>query len=71
MNEDATIISDPKRTPIIAQRRKGGVSLLAGKNVIMLSADELDRLYEFTEADEIPPVTVTPAKARFSALSAD
>jgi hypothetical protein len=47
---DATIISNGSRIPVIAQRREhGGVSLQAGRSHIVLSADELDRLFDFIE----------------------
>ena len=49
---DATIISDKGRKPVIALRRDDGVLIQAGKNI---------------DAGEVPPVTaVSPVKARFA-----
>jgi hypothetical protein len=50
---DAIILSDPQRTPIIAQRRKdAGVSLRMGRSHIVLSSAEIERLIDFIDADE-------------------
>jgi hypothetical protein len=55
---DSVIISDPARSPIVAQRhngKAGGVALRGQfHSVVVLSAAELDRLVAFARSDEPP-----------------
>ncbi|MGO8941836.1 MAG: hypothetical protein ACLQLO_33560 [Mycobacterium sp.] len=55
---DATIISDPARKPIVAQRHNGGAGGVALRGhfngVLVLSRSEIERLVEFARSDEPP-----------------
>ena len=55
---DATIISDPARKPIVAQRHTGGAGGVALRGhfngVLVLSGSEIERLVEFARSDEPP-----------------
>jgi hypothetical protein len=55
---DATIISDPARKPICAQRHTGGAGGVALRGhfngVLVLSGSEIERLVEFARTDEPP-----------------
>jgi hypothetical protein len=47
----AVIISDDdKGVPVIAHRRQDGVSIAAGKNLVILSYSELRKLVQFANA---------------------
>ena len=69
---DATIISDPARKAIVAQRhndRAGGVAIRGHFNgVLALSGSEIERLVEFARSDEPPRLG---SLARFPAKTAE
>jgi hypothetical protein len=48
MSESAAVISDPLRTPVVAELREaGGIVIRRGGRYIALSETELDRLVTF------------------------
>jgi hypothetical protein len=55
---DVTIISDPARKPIVAQRHTGGAGGVALRGhfngTLFLSGSEVERLVAFARADEPP-----------------
>jgi hypothetical protein len=66
---DAAIISDRGGTlTTVVRRPNGGVSINQGHAYVNLSAEELQRLMDFTRESR-PPAT-TPAKARLGELLA-
>ena len=56
---DATIISDPARKPIVAQRHNGGAGSGAIRGnfngVLVLSGSEISRLVAFARSSDEPP----------------
>ena len=56
---DVTIISDPARKPIVAQRHTGGAGGVALRGhfngLLVLSRPEIDRIVEFARSENEPP----------------
>jgi hypothetical protein len=63
MNDDSIVISDRWRTPIIASRQDGGGIVLRspGRHAMtILSADELQRLFDFAHTPQLGRVERFP-----------